>query len=81
MKGFEIYNIGSGVPVSTQELINTLEIVTGQQATIIRAPSRVGDVRHTWADLTKAQCELGYQPAVSLREGIGKMVDSLARLV
>lgn len=66
------FNIGSGVSASVREIAsrmaNTLGIsdlqpdVTGQY--------RVGDIRHCFADISKARALLGYQPQVTLDEGL-----------
>ncbi|GAB3940760.1 GDP-mannose 4,6-dehydratase [Spirosoma harenae] len=77
INGFEVYNIGGGTHISVRQLIDTMEAVTGQPAIILHQSDRTGDVTHTWADLTKAKQQLGYQPAVSLQEGIANMVRAI----
>jgi UDP-glucuronate 4-epimerase len=54
------------------ELITTIEDVTGKKAVIDRLPEQQGDVPHTFADISKAQRLLNYQPTTKLRDGIGK---------
>lgn len=78
VNGFEIYNIGGGTHISVQELIDTTETITGQQATIVRQPDRTGDVTHTWADIMKARHRLEYQPVVDIKEGITNMVNVIS---
>lgn len=73
ISGFEVYNIGSGTHLSVKQLIETVESVTGQLASVENKPDRKGDVTHTWADLTKARQMLDYQPVVNLEIGIKKM--------
>jgi len=41
---------------------------------IDRRPNEAGDVTHTWADTSAAQCAFGYTPRVSLREGLAQQV-------
>jgi UDP-glucuronate 4-epimerase len=77
VRGFEVYNIGSGTTISLPQLIKTLETVTGYRAIDAHAPNRPGDVTHTYADLTKARQELLYEPAVGLPEGIRRMADAM----
>lgn len=65
----EIFNLGSGSPVSLDQLIQLL-MEYFPNATIIDRPFRPGDVKHTWSDITKAQEHLGYQPEIKINEGI-----------
>jgi UDP-glucuronate 4-epimerase len=69
---FEIINLGNRYSVSLNELITTIEDVTGKKAVIDRLPEQQGDVPHTFADISKAQRVLNYQPTTKLRDGIGK---------
>lgn len=67
---FEIINLGNHYSISLNDLIQTIEEVTGKMAIINRLPGQAGDVPHTYADIGKAQKLLHYQPATSLRQGI-----------
>ncbi|HET7897798.1 MAG TPA: NAD-dependent epimerase/dehydratase family protein, partial [Flavisolibacter sp.] len=69
---FEIINLGNHYSVSLNDLIATIEDVTGKKAVINRLPEQAGDVPHTYADISKAQRLLNYQPSTSLKEGIEK---------
>jgi nucleoside-diphosphate-sugar epimerase len=40
-------------------------------------PRRAGDIRDSWADLTKSRRVLGYEPAVDLREGLRRTIEAL----
>ncbi|MCC7193606.1 MAG: GDP-mannose 4,6-dehydratase [Phycisphaeraceae bacterium] len=70
--GFRIYNLGGNKPASLKDLIATVEEVTGKKAKIDQKPMQPGDVERTWADLTRSNRELGYQPTTSLKDGIRK---------
>ncbi len=70
--GYRVYNLGGNHPASLNQLIATIEKVTGNKAKIDRQPMQPGDVERTWADLTRSQAELGYTPQTSLEEGIAK---------
>jgi UDP-glucuronate 4-epimerase len=72
---FEIINLGNHFSISLNELIATIEAVTGKRAVINRLPEQQGDVPHTFADISKAQRLLNYQPTTNLREGIGKFYE------
>ncbi|RYZ58780.1 MAG: NAD-dependent epimerase/dehydratase family protein [Chitinophagaceae bacterium] len=67
---FEIINLGNHYSISLNELIQTIEDVTGKRAVINRMPEQEGDVPHTYADISKAQRLLTYQPSTQLKEGI-----------
>ncbi len=59
--GYEIYNIGTGRPVSVLELINSFEKVNGVKLNWKFAPRRAGDVTAVWADPSLAEKELGWK--------------------
>lgn len=67
---YEIFNLGNHNTVSLSEMINTLERVLGVEAIINRLPEQPGDVPQTYADISKAQRLLGYQPQTSFEAGI-----------
>ena len=67
---YEIINIGNSQTVSLSELISAIEKVAGKKATINRLPLQPGDVPRTFADITKAERLLGYQPGTSLESGL-----------
>src|SRR5437764_1588786 len=72
----QIINVANGERVTLNELLETLKRLTGRidaQAEY-RAP-RVGDVRHSLADITRARELLGYEPQVGLEEGLRKTID------
>ncbi len=59
--GYEIFNIGTGRPVSVLELINSFEKVNGVKLNWKFAPRRAGDVTAVWADPSLAEKELGWK--------------------
>ena len=64
------FNIGGGSRVTLNHCLDILREVTGREVRIARHDAQHGDVRHTWADTTAAQTVLGFQPRVTLREGL-----------
>lgn len=73
----EVFNIAGGSRASIHQVIRTLEDLSGQKAWIdYRQPAR-GDVRHTYADISHAQRLLGYQPRITLRDGLAAELDYL----
>jgi len=78
----EVLNIGSGKATSINKLVQTLVKIVGKEGVkpIHLAPRR-GDIRHSCADIHKARSILGYEPKVSLREGLAEIVDWYRRTV
>jgi UDP-glucuronate 4-epimerase len=72
--GYRIYNLGQSQPVTVSELIAHLEEAVGRKAIIERLPLQPGDVQQTYADVSRAQEELDYQPAWELRDGLARFV-------
>jgi UDP-glucuronate 4-epimerase len=73
--GFEIFNLGESQTVKLSELIALIESALGRRAIIDRQPLQPGDVPLTFADISKAQARLGYQPRVKAIQGIPLFVD------
>jgi UDP-glucuronate 4-epimerase len=71
---FEIFNLGNSHPVKLNELIESLEKVTGKKAIRERKDEQPGDVPLTWADISKAGKLLGYRPKTALEDGLRKFV-------
>ena len=73
---FEVFNVGSGVPISVLTVANTLvEIYKSKSKINISGNYRVGDIRHNYADLTKIKKLLGFVPEVDFKEGIKRFTD------
>jgi len=73
-EGFKIYNLGESRPVSVNDLIVQIERALGKQAVKEYQPPQAGDVERTYADVTKAVGQLGYNPSTSLEVGLQKFV-------
>lgn len=71
---FAIYNLGNSSPVTLNQMIREIEIATGREATRQQMPMQPGDVPLTWADISKARAELGYEPTTEFSTGIAKFV-------
>ncbi|MEK7145941.1 MAG: NAD-dependent epimerase/dehydratase family protein [Patescibacteria group bacterium] len=72
---FEIFNLGHNEPVQLNVLISTIEELLGKKAVIEELPEQPGDVPVTFADISKAQKMLGYQPNTSIKEGMQEFVN------
>jgi len=74
-RGFQIINIGGGLTYSINELVETIEKHIGKKASILYKEFQRGDVPITCADQTISKEVLGFEPAVSLDDGISQTVD------
>jgi UDP-glucuronate 4-epimerase len=72
---FEIFNVGDAQTVRLDRLIALIANALGTSATIVRAETAPGDVLRTHADITKARKVLGYNPGVSIEDGVRDFVD------
>src|SRR5688500_6083815 len=71
-----VINVANGERITLNELLNELKQLTGRtEVTAEYRDSRVGDVRHSLADITMARELLGYESKVDLREGLKRTLD------
>jgi UDP-glucose 4-epimerase len=66
----EVFNIGSGASISVLELAKAVLDLTGLYLETLYDKPRFGDIKYSYADISKAENLLGYRPRVSLREGL-----------
>ena len=64
------YNIASASRITINELVRLLERASGITPKVSHGPERPGDVRHSLADISKAQAAFGFSPIVGLEEGL-----------
>ena len=67
----EVFNIGTGVSVSNNQILSVFRD-RFKDFTVVHAPERAGDVRHTRADITSANGTLGFTPTHDLLTGLEK---------
>lgn len=70
-----VYNVAHGEPLTVVELLKELCRLMGKPFQPNFAPPRAGDVLHSWADISAARRELGFQPKIGLHEGLQRTVD------
>lgn len=70
-----VYNLGNSSPVTLLEMIRAIGRALGKEPIIERLPEQPGDVRQTFADVTRAGRELGYQPTTSFDEGLKRFIE------
>src|SRR5207237_7071683 len=72
--GFEIINLGESRTVELREVVQLIEKAVGKKAQIRQLPIQAGDVPVTYADISKAKRLLGYNPQVTIEDGIERFV-------
>lgn len=71
-----VYNIAGGREQSLLDLLDVLRTVLGVDTPVVHLDPRVGDVRHSSADLSAAVADLGYRPTTSFEDGLARTVAS-----
>jgi UDP-glucose 4-epimerase len=64
----EVFNVGTGRPLSVMELVNAFEKVNGVKLNYKFAPRRAGDITAIWADPTLAETEMGWKATRTIEE-------------
>lgn len=75
----KVFNIGYGQRTSLKTLIRMLERIIGVEAQVRYEPPKPGDVRHSLADIQRAQEVLGYRPHIDIEEGLRRTVEAMRR--
>ena len=69
------YNIACGAQTSVNQLFSMIQHITGDTNAPQYEPSRAGDVLYSFADISRANTDLGFAPKIGLAEGLKKTVD------
>ena len=64
------FNVAGGTPASVNSVADAIGSILGRPVEKRFEPPRPGDIRHSWADLGAAREALGYEPSISLEEGL-----------
>lgn len=72
---YEVFNLGRSDTVVLSDLVRKIESGLGQTAKIQMKPTQPGDVSQTYADITKAKRLLGFDPKVSIDDGLRRFID------
>lgn len=72
---YRIYNIGNNSPVNLLDFINEIEKKLGIEAKKQLMPLQAGDVPNTFADVEDLVKTVGFKPATSIKDGVGRFVD------
>jgi len=73
--GFNIYNLGESRPITVNDLVARIEEALGKKAVREFLAIQPGDVERTYADVTKAVEQLGYNPRTTIEAGLAKFVE------
>jgi len=74
-RGFRAYNLGSSSPIDLGGLVPLLAEAAGVTPVVKHDARPLGDVDATFADVTRAREELGWEPRIPLREGLRTVVE------
>lgn len=72
LKGYHIYNLGESRVTDLKKLVQTIENSLGKKAILNYMPLQQGDVSITYADISKARTEIGYDPKFDIETGINR---------
>lgn len=70
LERYEVFNLGNNKPENLMDFINVLAAALGVEPKMELLPMQAGDVPVTFADVSKAQQKLGYQPTTSIEQGL-----------
>ncbi len=73
--GYRVYNLGESATISLSDLVSLLEKACGRPALRRSVPFQPGDVPVTYADISRARAEIGYDPRTPIEKGIVRFVE------
>ncbi len=71
----QVFNLGNGIRTTVNDLAKTLTELTEKIIEPVHEEERPGDVRHSFADISKAEALLDYTPRVSLKDGLLRTIE------
>ena len=78
-RGYRVYNLGGARTVTLRELVGKIAERLGVPPRVRVLPAQPGDVERTWADVSRAREELGWEPTTDLDAGLDHFVDWFRR--
>jgi UDP-glucose 4-epimerase len=70
----QIFNIGTGKATTIKELAEKISQINSVKPNISYAPARDGDIKYSYADISKAKTTLGYKPQYGISEGLTELI-------
>ncbi|HEY1658145.1 MAG TPA: SDR family oxidoreductase [Candidatus Sulfotelmatobacter sp.] len=71
----KMFNVATGQRVTLHETFKLLQSLTGYSGKPVHGPERGGDIKHSLADIARAEKHLGYKPTVDFETGLKRTVD------
>ena len=71
----QVFNVATGRRVTLNETVKALQALTSYKGQPDYGPERGGDIKHSLADISKAEAALGYRPKVHFEEGLRRTVE------
>ncbi len=72
----EVFNVGTGIPVSVAEVARSLVVLYGTDTSLqITGNYRLGDIRHNYADINKIETLLSFKPEFDFKKGLKRFTD------
>lgn len=68
-----VFQIGSGIETSINELTDLLKEMAGKKLQVIHEAERKGEIKRNYSDIAKARRVLGFEPKLKLREGLQEL--------
>jgi len=75
LNGYEIYNIGESKTITLIDLISLLEKCSNKKAKLKYLPLQAGDVKRTFADISKAKERLSFSPQICFEDGLKDFIN------
>ncbi len=72
-----IFNVAAGSPASVNTVADTIGRILGKPVEKLHEPPRPGDIRDSWADVSRAEDVLGFRASVGLEEGLRRTIEFL----
>ena len=69
-----MFNVACGVATTLNDVVRLIGEGLGKTIPVTYAPARVGDVKHSLADISAARSQLGYKGAISFSEGLRRTI-------
>ena len=70
----KVFNVATGKRTDLNQTCEILKKLTGYSGEVKYGPERAGDVKHSLADISRAQKHLGYQPRGDFEEGLSRTI-------
>ena len=71
----QVFNVACGDRITVNSMLQQINEILGKDVSPIYADPRLGDIKHSQADITRAKEHLGYQPRVSFEEGLRNTIE------